>query len=302
MAHVDVLVVGVGDLAKEVEREVRARGARVARLPAPTDRELTAGVQAGPGAVVVISHDDIVALRYALVAEHARPGVALLVTVFDATVAAQIFKVVPNCHVVLAGRRRGAGAGGRLPRRRAAAAAGPRRGARVGLGSALLPFGASSRLLVYGVLGLLVLLVVEAAVAVLALGEPPVRALYEATKAVATVGPDRAADDGPAWFQALSTVVHVDGDGAGRRRDGGAGQPAARAAADRDRGAAHAAAPRPCHRRRSGPGRAAAVPDPAPARRARGRDRAGAATPRTSTSPSGSGSRSSSATARSAGC
>ncbi|WP_051222289.1 potassium channel family protein [Conexibacter woesei] len=213
MAHVDVLVVGVGDLAKEVEREVRARGARVARLPAPTDRELTAGVQAGPGAVVVISHDDIVALRYALVAEHARPGVALLVTVFDATVAAQIFKVVPNCHVVsladVAAPVLAAdclGAARRHP-------PGPARRALAGLGSALLPFGASARLLVYGVLGLLVLLVIEAAVAVLALGEPPVRALYEATKAVATVGPDRAADDGPAWFQALSTAFMLMGMG-----------------------------------------------------------------------------------------
>jgi voltage-gated potassium channel Kch len=209
MAPVDVLIVGTGDLADELHREVLERGGRASRLRGPSDRELTRAVRGGPAAVAVISHDDIVALRYALVAEHAQTGIPLLVTVFDATVAAQIFKAVPNCDVVsladvaapvLAADCLGAG-----PRRRPPAL----QRATARLGSTLLPFGTSSRLLVYGVLGLLAILVAETAIAAAAFGEPPVRAFYEATKAVATVGADRVAEDGPQWYQGLSSLFMV---------------------------------------------------------------------------------------------
>src|SRR5689334_11574952 len=95
-----VLVVGGGELAAELVAEVGRRGVRCVQVPRPGDRELASALRAGPRFVAVISHDDIEALRLALVAEHARPGVPLLVTIFDRTVATQLLRVVPNCHVV----------------------------------------------------------------------------------------------------------------------------------------------------------------------------------------------------------
>src|SRR3954466_4397903 len=95
-----VLVVGGGELAAELVREVQRRGAACVHLHRPGDRELARALRAAPRFVAVISHDDIEALRLALVAEHARPGVPLLVPILDKTVAAQVLRVIPNCHVV----------------------------------------------------------------------------------------------------------------------------------------------------------------------------------------------------------
>ena len=95
-----VLVVGDGELAGALADAVGRAGGTARRLRTPTDGELADAVHAGPVRVAVVSHDDIVALRYALVAAHARPGVRLLVTIFDRTVATQIHRAVPNSHVV----------------------------------------------------------------------------------------------------------------------------------------------------------------------------------------------------------
>jgi hypothetical protein len=126
--------------------------------------------------------------------------VPLLVTIFDKTVAAQVLRVVPNCHVVsladaaapvLADDCLGGDAQppGRARRIRDAAT------------SQLRPFDASSRLLTAGLAGLTLVLAVETLLAVFAFGHSASTAFYEAAKAVATVGPDRVADDGPGWYR-----------------------------------------------------------------------------------------------------
>ncbi|MCP9980986.1 hypothetical protein [Actinomadura madurae] len=50
-------------------------------------------------AVAVLVRGDVVALRYALLAEHLRPGIRLVVMLFDRTVADQLLRAVPNCQV-----------------------------------------------------------------------------------------------------------------------------------------------------------------------------------------------------------
>jgi hypothetical protein len=156
--------------------------------------------------VAVISHDDIEALRLALVAEHARPGVPLLVTIFDQTVARQVLRVVPNCHVVSLGD---AVAAVLADDCLGADAAPPSRARRLAeLATAQLrPFDASSRLLAAGVAGLFVVLAAEIAIGVLAFDHTPAVAIYEAAKAVATVGPDRIAETGPAWYRLVSAAA-----------------------------------------------------------------------------------------------
>jgi hypothetical protein len=203
MRPAPVLVVGDGDLAAELAEEVLGRGVPCVHLRRPGDRELTRALRAGPRSVAVISHDDIEALRVALVAEHARPGVTMLVTIFDLTVARQVLRAVPNCDVVSLGD---AVAHVLADDCLGAAAAPPTRRQRTAdlLTSQLNPFDASSWLLAIGVGGLTAILGAEIAVAVIAFGHGPLLAFYEAAKAVATVGPDRIAEDGPAWYRTVS--------------------------------------------------------------------------------------------------
>jgi hypothetical protein len=196
----DVLVVGDGDLAAETVTALQAAGARCRRLRRPGDRELTRAV-AEAGAVAVISHDDIYALRVALVAEHARPAVPLLVTIFDATVARQLVRAVPNCRVVSLGDA----VAPRLARDCLAAATSRTRAWRAwsSLSGQLRPYDASSRLLVLGALGVLAIVVAETLAAWLGFGHSPGRAFYEAAKATAAIGPDAVAEEGPAWYAVL---------------------------------------------------------------------------------------------------
>jgi voltage-gated potassium channel Kch len=199
-------VLGDGELATELAEEVGARGVPCVHLRQPADRELTRALRAAPRFVAVISHDDIEALRLALVAEHARPGLPLLVTIFDNTVASQMLRVVPNCHVisladiaapVLADDCLGPGAPPpSAPRRMWAAAASQGR-----------PSDASSWLLTLGLLGLLAVLAAEMLVTMISFDHPLPTAFYEAAKAVATVGPDRVAEEGPHWYQTVSGVM-----------------------------------------------------------------------------------------------
>ncbi len=224
-----VLVVGDGEIAGALADAVGRAGATAVRLRQPSDRELADAVHAGPVRVAVVSHDDIVALRYALVAAHARPGVRLLVTIFDRTVASQIHRAVPNSHVVsladaavpslaaaclspdlLVIRDRealGRGAADDLPRTIALAPGSRRRQAWGSARSQLHPFDGGSRLLVLGVAGLLALLAIDAAILVASFGERPLDALYSAVKTAAAVGPSRHAEHGPAWYEAFTTAT-----------------------------------------------------------------------------------------------
>jgi voltage-gated potassium channel Kch len=203
-----VLVVGDGDLAVETAGAVRADGAECVHLRRPADRELTRAV-AEADAVAIVSHDDIYALRIALVAEHARPGVSLLVTIFDATVARQVVRAVPNCRVVSLGDA----VAPILARDCLAGAAAPSRArrARSWATAQLRPYDASSRLLVLGVVGVLGIVVAETLAAWLGFGHPLDRAFYESAKATAAIGPDAVAEEGPGWYAMLIGVAALVG-------------------------------------------------------------------------------------------
>ncbi len=200
------LVVGSGELAAELVREVRRRGVECRYLHRPGDRELTEALRRAPRFIAIIDHDDIEALRMALVAEHARPGVQMLVTIFDATVSAQVLRSVPNCHVVsLADAAAPALVEDCLDR-----SGGPRSALarlRARWSGQLHPFDASSRLLLGGVLGLFVILITEVLITRLHFHSSLSVAIYQATKAVATVGPDRVADTGPGWYRLVSAAA-----------------------------------------------------------------------------------------------
>lgn len=95
-----VLVIGADDVGRRVCSLLRQAGQPVVHLDLPTDAELQAALQGPMSAVAVLLHDDIRALRYSLLVEHAKPGVRLFVAIFDRTVRQQIQAHVPNCIVL----------------------------------------------------------------------------------------------------------------------------------------------------------------------------------------------------------
>jgi TrkA-N domain len=198
-----VLLLGQGELARAVTRAATERGAAVRRLRRYTDRELRREL-VGADTVAVVSRDDAEALRSALLVEHIRPGVPLVVTVFDRTVAEQLRAVVPHCrvlsladavkpHLVAACLGAAAGTSRRPPWLRVA----------------LRPLDPSARLLVAGLAGLCGLFALELAIGLTVLHEPLDRALYAATNVIGTVGPNPAVWHGPAWVRVVSSVSAV---------------------------------------------------------------------------------------------
>jgi voltage-gated potassium channel Kch len=225
-----VLVVGSGPLARATSGVLERRGVTVAHIDDPTDQQLRQALAEAWRSVLVISHDDVRALRWALVAEHLRPGLPLVVTIFDRTIARQVTARTRNCTVQsladvvvpsiagpcidpalaalqtdggrLRGLREHAGnvtpvgvqTNGRLRRLLLSAE------------SQLRPYGASSRMLVAGSVGLVALLVLDTLLAMFARDAGAIDAFYAAVKTVATVGPNPLSDTGPSWYKLVSAV------------------------------------------------------------------------------------------------
>lgn len=228
-----ILLIGRDEPTSVTDRVLRAAGAKVTHLRDPNDREIRKALGGDVDGVVVISKDDHVSLRIALVIENLRPGVPLVVTVFGRIVASQLQRAVQNVRVMsiaeigvpsLAGpcfddallsvsRRQDGFAGVRVgddgPELVPIEAHVSRRRERLAtnVGSLLHPFEGSMRILLAGLVGFLLILVLETAVLALTLDEPFVEAFYSATKTIVTVGPNPLVDDADAWLKVFSAVA-----------------------------------------------------------------------------------------------
>lgn len=222
-----VLVMGHGRLAEVARRALDGVGAEVLDLRKPTDHQIRRTMSKDVDAVLVISRDDRVALRLALVVEGLRPGVRLIVTIYNRDLGAQLRRAVPNVRVMSmadivapslaaacladdllsvrrAGRRvLGIRAGTDRPVLAPLAVHQPSLGEHLfgNLTSLLHPFELSAKTLLAGLVGFLVILVADAIVVSLALHQSVVDAVYSATKAIVTVGPSTRVDRGPAWLK-----------------------------------------------------------------------------------------------------
>ena len=232
-----ILLVGYDELTEVTERALTASGAHVTHLRNPNDRALRKALVPEIDSVVVLSKDDHVSLRLALIIGSARPGVPLVVTVFGRIVASQLERAVRNVRVVsmadlvvpsLAGpcydqrlvsvSRRPEGLAGVQ-----VGESGPelvpiepykaRRGQRLAanIGALLSPFEPSARILMAGLLGFLLVLVLDMAVLAIALEESLVEAFYSATKTIVTVGPNPLIDEGAGWLKVFSAVAMLAG-------------------------------------------------------------------------------------------
>jgi Trk K+ transport system NAD-binding subunit len=228
-----ILVIGEGPLTDVVRRALAAAGAHVVHLGAPSDPEIREAMAEDLDAVAVISRDDRVSLRQALVVEALRPGVRLIVTIYNRDLGAELRRAVANVRVMsmgdivapsLAAACLGDGmlsvradrtgltairAGGDGPL--AASAHVHRRNLAERLlanAVALLhPFELSAKTLLAGMLGFVVILVSDSIVLGLALHEGAPEAIYSATKAIVTVGPNVRLDNGPTWLKLYSSAT-----------------------------------------------------------------------------------------------
>ncbi len=190
-------------------------------------------------AVTVIDRDDIAAMRTALLVEYLRPRIRLVVTIFDRTVAEQLIRAIPNCNVVsMADASAGAIVGPCVDRRLVALHRGddgldgliavhgdpeiaeehaaeetlprvapyPYRAPSAAvralrwLGAQFRPPDRDAALLLWSLLGLVGLVVLETLLALATSEhEPFVIAAYEATKAIAAVGPSGFFEHGETW-------------------------------------------------------------------------------------------------------
>lgn len=231
-----ILVLGEGRLIDVVRRVLDDAAADVIHLRAPNDREIRRALTPDIDAVVVISRDDRISLRLALVVEGLIPGVRLIVTIYNRDLATQVRRAVRNVRVMsmadivaptLAGPCLGedlvavsrSTRPGELPRAVREGDDGPTlaplepRGGRLGdrlqanLASLLHPYELSAKTLLAGLLGFIAILLTDALVVGLALHEPALRAVYLATRTIVTVGPNQDIEHGPEWLMPFTTIT-----------------------------------------------------------------------------------------------
>ncbi|MDQ3630267.1 MAG: NAD-binding protein, partial [Actinomycetota bacterium] len=181
--------------------------------------------------VSVVSRDDAVALRMALMVRYEDDEIPLLVTIVDSTAAAQLCQADPHVEITsmaaivapslagpclaedLAAVREGPDGPVAVrtdgERTREEPLVPPDRGSRVLtlLGSLARPYDKSAALLVYGLLGLLAVLVAETIGAVIVLDQGVIDALYGATKTLVTVDPNDGVAKGPPGFKLFTTLA-----------------------------------------------------------------------------------------------
>lgn len=228
-----LLLIGDTDLSDAVVDHLERWNVPVSRLDGPDDDVLLKTLAEGADAVAVVCRDDIHALRYALLAEHILPGVPLLVTLFDKTVAEEVVRSVPNCTVVsmtdalvpaILGPCVGAellslfrADGGYVGVRREGSDAivealpHERRTLRNRLRDVLRgqfrALEGTTRALLVGLGGLLGVFVIDIALAMAVLHEPVPTAMWNAARTLTTVGSGEAAFHGPPWYHVATTVT-----------------------------------------------------------------------------------------------
>lgn len=226
-----ILLLGEGDLADEVRGALDALDAEVVRLVKPSQREVADVFErGGVERAVVVSDDDALAMRMALMVRDADPDVELLITYFDDATAGELRGRIKNARTVsmaeivtptLAGPCLDESLGavkledGELIGTRAdddrveevpVDVPNPRR-MRALLGALFVPYDKSGALLVYGALGLATILLIETLAAAVVIPQSVNDAFYGAAKTLVTVDPNDKVAGGPAWFKTFTAVL-----------------------------------------------------------------------------------------------
>lgn len=195
-----VLVLGdSGGLGAALRRRLGQSGIDAQLVTSLSDSEIS-GILAQSRwcAVAVVTREDVLALRLTLLSAHLRPDLPLWVTMFDKTITRELRHVAPAVHVISPAEIVAADlahqcaeiAGERLARR--------------GRGTRLVDD--ALRLLVRAGAGVVLTLLFDAAIAMIALHESPVDAVYFSTRSIATVAGTPGSASSAAWFKILSAL------------------------------------------------------------------------------------------------
>lgn len=231
-----VLLIGPGDLADEVEVALEAEGAELVRLGEPSLEELAEALGAREfDRATIVTRDDAVALRLALLIRSETAELPLLVTLFDSTAAEQLREVDPNVEITsMAEIVAPALAGPCVDEELAALQVrdGEAIAVRIDGGTVVeepfvpeqqsnrlyglfvslaAPHDRSAALLVYGFLGIFTVLVLETVGSMIAIDQSFLDALYGSTKALASIDANQPIKDGPGWFKSVSVVAMLSG-------------------------------------------------------------------------------------------
>lgn len=226
------LVIGDLEVTRVTCAMLEQQDVEVVHLLQPSDTELRAQLVSDVDSIAVLVRGDVTALRYVLLVEQIRPGVRLVATIFDKTLAEKVAAVVPNCsvsspadvsvpsiigaclsdgtltvdHAVSNPRRLVRDADGDL---RYEQFRSKNRALVRSLGDLIGQFRAhddATRVLLLAFTGLAAVLATDWALTAVALHRSPAEALYAATRVVTTVGPGDADVHGRTWYLVLASL------------------------------------------------------------------------------------------------
>ena len=182
-----------------VKRLVDAGGSAFAASPRSDSEAKMLLLEGDWTAVAVVTHDDARALRLTLLSAHLRPELPLWTTLFDRTVVEQLHRIVPSVRILSPAELAADALMTCCLESGARSVSRARRGVRL-VDDAL-------RLLAVAGAGLVVVLVVEVLMAIAALHESAINAIFFSARVVATITDSQAAARGPGWFKLVSTVT-----------------------------------------------------------------------------------------------
>lgn len=176
------------------------------RLIDPTDSEVGEALSAKPDAVAIVTRDDVLALRLALLVEAITPGIHLVVTIFDRTVAERLRTAVPECEVLSFAE----GSAALLAEPCLETAGRVRTSAALRLVDRLVsmvkPVQAEAKILVAGVIGLASIIVADILLLLLATDLGLVDSIYGSIRTLTTVQAEPAVSEGPGWLKLASAA------------------------------------------------------------------------------------------------
>lgn len=195
-----VLVLGdAGGLGEALARRLEQGASAVERAMALSDSQVSALLaERRWTAVVVVTREDVLALRLTLLVKHLLADVPLWVTLFDKTIARELHHEMPAVQVVSPSELVAADLAEKV-----GAAVGPR-ARRRRTGTALVDD--ALRLLARAGAGIVAALIVEGTIGAIALHESFVNALYFSTRSVATVAGTPGAERAAAWYKVVSVL------------------------------------------------------------------------------------------------
>jgi voltage-gated potassium channel Kch len=226
------VVIGELEVTRLTCAALSARGVAVTHLIRPSDRELEGALTGDTDAVAVLVRGDVIALRYSLLSEHLRPGIRLVATLFDQTLSHQLRQVVPNSYItspadiavpsiagacvsdsVLAIYRSGGGLRQIVDTPdgvQTAPFAPIERPSRAVMGRFAVQtrvYDDASRILLYGLLGLSVVLAADWLLSAWLLHRGLLGGFYTAVRVIATVGPGEADLSTSRWYLAVGGLL-----------------------------------------------------------------------------------------------